>query len=67
MRTALVGGAIDVGAIVHELNAPENGALSLFIGTVRNVNDGRSVDGIEYNAYAPMAERELRELAQEAS
>ena len=67
MRTGLVGRPIDVVAIVAEVMAPANGALSLFIGTVRNVNEGRAVDGIEYNAYAPMAEREMASLAAEAA
>lgn len=67
MRTALVGRPLDIAALAAEVLAPANGALSLFVGTVRNVNEGRAVDGIEYNAYAPMAERELAELAREAS
>jgi molybdopterin synthase catalytic subunit len=66
MRTALVGQAIDVASIAAAVESPGNGAISLFVGTVRNVNDGRSVDGIEYNAYAPMAERELAQIAQQA-
>ncbi|HEY3286703.1 MAG TPA: molybdenum cofactor biosynthesis protein MoaE [Gemmatimonadaceae bacterium] len=67
MRTALVGTPLDIAAIAAEVSAPTSGALSLFVGTVRNVNDGRPVDGIEYNAYAPMAERELADLASEAA
>lgn len=67
MRTALVGRTIDVAALSAEVGSADNGALSLFIGTVRNVNDGRAVDGIEYNAYAPMAEREMADIAREAS
>jgi molybdopterin synthase catalytic subunit len=66
MRTALVDVPIDLAAIANEVRAPANGALSLFAGTVRNQNDGRPVDGIEYNAYAPMAERELALIAGEA-
>jgi len=67
MRTALVTRPIDVAALAAEVGAPAHGALSLFVGTVRNVNDGRAVDGIEYNAYAPMAARELGEIAREAA
>jgi len=67
MRTALVGQPIDVASIVAEVESPGNGAISLFVGTVRDVNDGRPVDGIEYNAYAPMAERELAQIAQQAA
>lgn len=67
MRTALVGNPLDIASVVQELTAPENGALSLFVGTVREENDGRMVSGIEYNAYAPMAARELTAIAAEAS
>ncbi|MDQ8154328.1 MAG: molybdenum cofactor biosynthesis protein MoaE [Gemmatimonadota bacterium] len=67
MRTTLVGRPIDVAALTREVGAEDNGAISLFVGTVRNVNEGRAVDGIEYNAYAPMAERELAQIAEEAS
>lgn len=67
MRTGLVGSPIDIAAIAAEVASPANGALSLFVGTVRDTNDGRPVDGIEYNAYAPMAEREMAEIAREAA
>lgn len=67
MRTGLVGAPIDIAALAAAVASPANGALSLFVGTVRDTNDGRPVDGIEYNAYAPMAEREMAEIAREAS
>lgn len=40
----------------------EAGALSLFAGTVRNQHEGRSVTGIHYHAYAPLAEKRLQEV-----
>jgi molybdopterin synthase catalytic subunit len=67
MRTAVVDRPIDVASLAAEVTSPSNGALSLFIGTVRNVNDGRAVEAIEYNAYAPMAEREMGDIAREAA
>jgi len=67
MRTAVVDRPIDVAALVAEVTAPANGALSVFVGTVRDVNDDRAVEAIEYNAYAPMAEREMGEIAREAA
>ena len=67
MRTAVVDRPIDVQALVAEVTAPTNGALSLFIGTVRDINDGRAVEAIEYNAYAPMAEQEMGAIAREAA
>ena len=42
------------------------GAVSLFLGTVRDLNDGLPVSGMEYEAYAPMADSELRAIAVEA-
>lgn len=66
MRVAVVDRPIDVAALVAEVTAPAHGALSLFIGTVRDVNDGRAVEAIEYNAYVPMAEREMSAIAREA-
>ncbi len=44
-----------------------DGAVLLFLGTVRNRNDGRPVDGLTYQAYPEMAESVLEEIATEAS
>ncbi|HVT38934.1 MAG TPA: molybdenum cofactor biosynthesis protein MoaE [Gemmatimonadaceae bacterium] len=66
MRTALVTRAIDAPALLREVAAKEHGATSLFLGTVRDVNDGRAVTGIEYAAYAAMATAELDRIATEA-
>ena len=67
MRTALVDRAIDVAALVREVAGTSNGATVLFVGTVRGVNDGRPVTGMEYSAYKSMAEREMHDIAREAS
>lgn len=66
MRTALVDRPIDPAALVAEVASHATGATLLFLGTVREVNDGRDVTGMEYSAYRPMAERELADIAQEA-
>lgn len=67
MRTALVERPIDTNALVAEVQRTANGATVLFVGTVREVNDGRPVTGIEYSAYAAMAESELGRIVAEAS
>ena len=68
MRTEIVHSrALDIAAVTAEVTAPSNGALSLFVGTVRDTNQGRSVTAIEYSAYSEMAERELRDIAREAA
>ncbi|MBC7841962.1 MAG: molybdenum cofactor biosynthesis protein MoaE [Gemmatimonadaceae bacterium] len=66
IRTAIVSDAIDVPALIREVTSEATGATTLFLGTVRDVNDGRDVTGIEYTAYAGMASDELQRIAVEA-
>ena len=67
MRSALLDRAIDLAELLREVGDSRNGATILFVGTVRDVNDGRVVTGMEYSAYHSMAERELNEIVREAS
>jgi molybdopterin synthase catalytic subunit len=67
MRTALIHQPIDASALLGEVASHANGATLLFVGTVRDVNDGRGVTGMEYTAYRAMAERELNAIAAEAA
>lgn len=64
---ALVRAPIDVAALLASVAHHATGATTLFLGTVREVNDGRAVSGIEYSAYEGMALRELRAIAGEAT
>ena len=66
VRTSIVRRPIDVAAMMAEIHDPANGATVLFLGHVREVNDGRAVTGIEYSAYGEMAERELAAIASDA-
>ena len=67
MYSALVDGVIDHVALCSRVSRSSNGATVLFLGTVRDVNDGRDVTGIEYTAYRSMAERELADIVAEAA
>jgi molybdopterin synthase catalytic subunit len=67
IRTAIVRCAIDVTALLAEVQETANGATVVFLGHVRDVNDGRAVTGIEYSAYGEMAERELAAIASECA
>ena len=58
--------SIDLSALVSSARGDGDGAVSLFLGTVRNVNDGRGVLFLEYEAYAGMAEREMQRIADDA-
>lgn len=67
MRTEIHERPIDLAAVLAEVASPANGAAILFVGTVRDVNDGRAVTGIDYSAYLAMARRELAAIAAEAA
>ena len=67
MRTAIVQHPIAPASLLAEVVRSANGAALLFVGTVREVNDGRAVTGIQYAAYEAMAARELESIAREAS
>ena len=67
MRSAIVERPIDTAALIGEVASVTNGATVLFVGTVRETNDGRDVSGMDYTAYRGMAERELADIVGEAS
>ena len=55
------------GDVRARVGAAEDGAVLLFLGTVRDHNDGRPVERLHYDAYRDMALRELRAIAEEAA
>ena len=66
MRTWITADPIDAGSVLAHVGASEDGAIALFLGIVREQNDGRPVSGMRYEAYPAMAERVLAEIAQQA-
>lgn len=53
-------------ALLERVTTDRDGAAILFLGQVRNHNDGRAVSGMEYQGYEAMAQAQLLEIAQEA-
>lgn len=47
-------------------NRPEIGAVAVFVGTVRDINDGSAVQGMSLEHYPGMTEKSLEEIAQQA-
>lgn len=66
MRSAIVDRPLDPTALLAEVASTSSGASTLFVGTVRRVNDAKDVAGIDYSAYGPMAESELAAIVAEA-
>ncbi|HJQ21783.1 MAG TPA: molybdenum cofactor biosynthesis protein MoaE [Gemmatimonadaceae bacterium] len=66
MRTAIVERPIDACSLLSEVASARNGATVLFVGTVRDINEGSEVSGLDYSAYGAMAEKELASIVAEA-
>ena len=56
---------IDAAALVRSVIRPSDGAYVLFEGVVRNSNEGKQVESIFYDAYRPMAEKEIGKIVDE--
>jgi MoaE-MoaD fusion protein len=67
-RTAITSEPIDEDAVRASVAGSGHGAVVSFIGRARDVSDdGRTVLELEYEAYVPMAERVLDEIAAEVA
>jgi molybdopterin synthase catalytic subunit len=67
VRTCITREPIDAAALLAAVAAPGHGAGLIFVGTVRDSNEGRAVEGIHYEAYEAMAEDVLRQIVTEAA
>ena len=54
-------------SVLSRVGAESDGAVILFLGTVRNRNEGRPVSGMEYHGYEAMAREQLAAIAKEAA
>src|SRR6266850_1543001 len=62
---SIVTEPIDEGSLAEKVGSSASGAVALFAGVVRDHHRGLRVDRLEYEAYAPMAEREMRRIISE--
>ena len=53
---------IDVAALFNDVR-PSDGGVCVFLGVVRNENEGIPTVSIQYEAYGPMAEAEMARIA----
>lgn len=58
---------IDPRALVRRVMRPSDGAYVLFEGVVRNHHEGKAVESIFYDAYRPMAEKEMDTIVREVA
>lgn len=57
--------ALSLDECYAAVQRPESGGIALFVGTVRNHNQGEAVTVLEYQAYTAMAQKELVRVADE--
>lgn len=62
----LTSGVIDLAGLSRAVEGPGAGAVVTFAGNVRDNARGRRVLYLEYEGYAPLAEKQLSALAAEA-
>lgn len=55
---------LDLNEAIAAVQTDEVGGISIFVGTVRNHNDGRPVTLLEYQAYESMAQKQMRKIAE---
>jgi molybdopterin synthase catalytic subunit len=65
---AIIAAPLDVQALTAEIagSGTGDGAVTTFIGLVREQNQGRRVSFLEYEAYEPLAVRALARILDEA-
>ena len=61
----LTTGPIDHHALTEAVRLPGCGAVVTFLGTVRDLTDGRVTVALDYEAYPGMAEKKMAEIERE--
>lgn len=56
---------IDHRALTEQVRRPDCGAVVAFLGTVRDLTDGKVTVALDYEAYPGMAEKKMAEIERE--
>src|SRR5947209_20034445 len=62
----LLDAPLSVERCVEAARRPGAGGMVVFVGSVRDMSEGKQVAFLEYEAYEPMALQKLNEVAAEA-
>lgn len=65
VRVQVTDAPIDIGAVIANAGSSGDGAVATFVGRVRDNSDGFAVERIDYEAYAAMAELEMRRIGEQ--
>ena len=62
----LTNDPIDTAAVLDLVHSTQAGAVVLFLGTTREMTDGRATASLDYECYPQMARRKMEELEDQA-
>lgn len=54
---------LDVQEAISVVASANSGAINVFVGTVRNSTNNKNVTALEFEAYVPMALKEMRKIS----
>ncbi|MEP6794013.1 MAG: molybdenum cofactor biosynthesis protein MoaE [Saprospiraceae bacterium] len=54
---------LDVQTCINLVLTPETGGINVFVGSVRNMTNGKKVVRLEFEAYTSMALKEMKKIA----
>jgi molybdopterin synthase catalytic subunit len=61
----IVSQKINTEEILESVKDPSAGGIDMFVGTTRDISNGKKVLRLEYEAYEPMAMKMMNEIAEE--
>ena len=64
--TAITERVLEIGELTQAVTGPGHGAVAVFLGLVRDHNQGRRVTHLVYEAYEPLAVKALDRIVAEA-
>ena len=65
MKYEIVSEPINIESVIEKVVRREAGAITTFIGTVRELTNGRKTLYLAYEAYIPMAVKKLQQIGEE--
>lgn len=66
IEVKISGQPLDPASWLNRMGSPHSGGVNFFIGMVRRYSRGREVLRLEYEAYEPMALKEMQRIALQA-
>lgn len=67
LRVEICEQALDVGRALKTCGRGANGAIDLFVGQVRNLNEGRKVHAVSYDLHRALCEQTFWQICKEAA